>query len=438
MGYALMAFLMGTIAASSLLIGAVIGLFWKPSRRTTAAIMAFGAGILIAALAFELVEEAYHAAGFFPMAVGALIGGGTFSILNHVLNKKGAFGRKQSTTKKFLRDKKKAEASEMLERLSNVELLRHLPPEEMDALIPRLESLRMEAGADVFKEGQEPDGLYLIEKGNVEVVKGWQPREEGQRRETAHAIAMLEAGDAFGEMALLVNEKRTASVKCVEDCQFFRLKRKSFDDLVKISPNLSMALSKLLARRLDKTSARHVESEREKRKWKNLALASVDRKNMDAVQGDMKTAAVVVSSAAPFAIWLGILMDGIPECAVIGAAIGPGKMVGIALLAGIFLSNIPEALSSAVGMRAGGHSRLRIMLMWGSLVIISGLSAAAGNFISHSSTEVIIAVVQGLGAGAMLTMVAETMLPEAFEQGGSVVGISTLAGFLLAYFLNGL
>ncbi|MFH1438580.1 MAG: cyclic nucleotide-binding domain-containing protein [Pseudomonadota bacterium] len=433
-----MAFLMGTVAASSLLIGAAMGLFWKPSRRTTAAIMAFGAGILIAALAFELVQEAYRAAGFLPMAVGALIGGGTFSILNHVLNKKGAFGRKQSTTKKFLRDRKRREASEMLERLANVELLRHLPPEEMDALIPRLESLRMEAGADVFKEGQEPDGLYLIETGKVEVVKGWQPQREGQRRETAHAIAMLEAGDAFGEMALLVKEKRTASVKCVDDCRFFRLKRKSFDELMKISPSLSMALSRLLAKRLDKTSARHVESEREKKKWKDMALTSVDQKNMDAMPGDVNTAAVVVSSAAPFAIWLGILMDGIPECAVIGASIGPGKMVGIALLAGVFLSNIPEALSSAVGMRSGGHSRLRIMLMWGSLVILSGLWAAAGNFISHSSTEVIIAVVQGLGAGAMLTMVAETMLPEAFEQGGSVVGISTLTGFLLAYFLNGL
>ena len=437
MGYALMAFLMGTVAASSLLIGAALGLFWRPSRRTTAAIMAFGAGILIAALAFELVEEAYRAAGFLPMAVGALIGGGTFSILNYVLNKKGAFGRKLSTTKKFLRDRTKRKASEMLERLANVELLRYLPPEEMDALIPRLESLHMEAGTDVFKEGQEPDGLYLIEKGKVEVVKGWEPRQEGQRRETAHAIAMLEAGDAFGEMALLVKEKRTASVRCVEDCRFFRLKRKSFDELVKISPSLSIALSKLLARRLDKTSARHVESEREKKKWKNMALTSVAQKAMDAAPGDVKAAAVV-SSAAPFAIWLGILMDGIPECAVIGASIGPGKMVGIALLAGIFLSNIPEALSSAVGMRAGGHSRLRIMLMWGSLVILSGLWAAGGNFISHSSTEVVIAVVQGLGAGAMLTMVAETMLPEAFEQGGSVVGISTLVGFLLAYFLSGL
>jgi len=205
---------MGTAAASSLLVGAVIGLFWKPSRKTTAAVMAFGAGILISALAFELVHEAYLKAGFVPMAAGALVGGGLFAFLNRILNNKGAFGRKQSTTRKFVIDKKKREAGEILEKLSRVELLRNLPPEEVDALIPDIETLKMRAGTVVFREGQEPDGLYLIEKGEVDVVKGREIEESDGSRECEDAIAVLGEGDAFGEMALLVADKRTATVRC--------------------------------------------------------------------------------------------------------------------------------------------------------------------------------------------------------------------------------
>jgi zinc transporter ZupT len=239
-------------------------------------------------------------------------------------------------------------------------------------------------------------------------------------------------------MALLVDEKRTATVRCRSDAVLFRLGRETFESLVKTSPGLSMAVSRLLARRLDKISARHVETEKERRKWKDMVLRNVTHEVVSPTPVDIKAAAAA-AGGAPLAIWLGILMDGIPESAVVGASIGPGRMVGIALFAGIFLSNIPEALSSAVGMRRGGHGRLRIVLMWGSLVLFSGICAALGNLVcSSSSSEVTIAVVQGLGAGAILTMVAETMLPEAFEQGGSVVGISTLLGFLAAYFFNGL
>ncbi len=431
------AFFLGTAAASSLLVGALIGLFWKPSQKTTAAVMAFGAGILISALAFELVEEAYQKAGFIPMALGCLVGGGLFALLNRVLNSRGAFVRKQSTTKKFVMDRKKREASEILDKLSKVEILRNLPPQEIDALIPEIETLHVGAGSVVFREGQDPDGLYLIDSGEVEVVRG-RHLEEDSSEGSDDAIAVLGEGEAFGEMALLAADKRTATIRCRSDCTFLRVNRSAFDRLTRTSANLAMAVSKLLARRLDHTSARHVESEKERRRWKEAAERSVTQEVLNPTPSELRTVAAA-SRGAPFAIWLGILMDGIPESAVIGASTTPGKMVGLALIAGIFLSNIPEALSSAVGMRSAGHGRARIVLMWGSLVLLSGLWAAVGNVIcSASSSELTIAVVQGLGAGAMLTMVAETMLPEAFEQGGSVVGISTLLGFLSAYFLSGL
>ncbi len=168
-----------------------------------AAIMAFGAGILISALSFELVEDACQKAGFFPMAAGSILGGALFVVLNRILNGMGAFGRKQSTTKKFAIEKKKREAGEIVDRLSRIELLRHLPLEDIDLLLPGIETLEMKAGTVVFREGQEPDGLYLIEKGEVEVLRGMVPADTASGDEGDDAIAVLGAGDTFGEMSML-------------------------------------------------------------------------------------------------------------------------------------------------------------------------------------------------------------------------------------------
>ena len=136
------------------------------------------------------------------------------------------------------------------------------------------------------------------------------------------------------------------------------------------------------------------------------------------------------------AIWLGIAIDGIPESLVIGTlAIGTEGM-SLAFVTGVFLANFPEAMSSAVSMRNNGMSRQRIMLMWGSLCLLTGIGAFAGAALfpaePHGPMFFIMLSIEALAAGAMLTMIAETMLPEAFEEGGSIVGMATLCGFLAA------
>jgi len=429
-----MAFLVGFVAASSLILGAGAGLIWKPGPRVVASIMAFGAGILIAALAFELVEEATQRAGFFPMAAGFILGGIIFIGMNKFLNSRGAFGRKKATLKKYIGDRKRQKADELLDRLSKIEILRNLPPEEISTIISEVELIEVKSGTVIFREGEEADGLYLIDKGEVEIVGTMHAEDDKPQEDSGDAIAVLGEGDAFGEMALVMNERRTATVKCKNDAVLFRLKKEAFNKAIMASPLLSMEVGKLLARRLNSSNLRRVEAERERRRWKEIALRNVDSTAVTPIGVDVKSA---VARSAPLAIWLGILLDGIPESAVLGASIETGKMVSLSLFAGIFLSNIPEALSSAIGMLKGGHNKKRIILMWGSLVIFSGICAMLGNLIcSSSANEVIVAIVQGIGAGAILTMVAETMLPEAFEQGGSVVGISTLLGFLSAYMLN--
>ncbi len=150
---------------------------------------------------------------------------------------------------------------------------------------------------------------------------------------------------------------------------------------------------------------------------------------------------------APLAIWLGLLIDGIPESFVIGAGflallsakLGAGvdpsftEVLPYTLIAGLFLSNFPEALSASLGMKKSGMSTGKIMLMWMSLVLIIAIGSLVGYYIGSSIPHVIEIGIEGLAAGAMLTMIAQTMIPEAVHLGGSkVVGLSTLVGYLSA------
>lgn len=150
---------------------------------------------------------------------------------------------------------------------------------------------------------------------------------------------------------------------------------------------------------------------------------------------------------APMAIWLGLLIDGIPESFVIGAGfltllsaklgagIEPGftDVLPYTLIAGLFLSNFPEALSASIGMKKSGLSTGKIMMLWMSLVLIIAIGSLVGYFIGSSIPHEFEIGIEGLAAGAMLTMIAQTMLPEAVHLGGTrVVGLSTLAGYLSA------
>ena len=148
-------------------------------------------------------------------------------------------------------------------------------------------------------------------------------------------------------------------------------------------------------------------------------------------------------------IWLGIALDGVPESLVIGmliaAAVGSGTaltfggiMPSVApFVVGVFLANLPEAMSSSVTMHRTGMSTRKILMMWGSLVVLTTAGAAIGaSTLPADPTGAVMYFmlgVEGLAGGAMLTMLSTTMLPEAFEQGGgTIVGMSTLGGFLAA------
>jgi ZIP family zinc transporter len=136
------------------------------------------------------------------------------------------------------------------------------------------------------------------------------------------------------------------------------------------------------------------------------------------------------------AIVVGALLDGIPESVAIGVSLLGGGDVGVAVVAAVFLSNVPESLSAATGLRRAGHSAAWIMSLWIAVMAVSALAAALGYGLLGGASEDVIAVIQAFAAGAILTMLADTMMPEAFEHGGSVVGLVTVVGFAAAFLLS--
>ena len=149
------------------------------------------------------------------------------------------------------------------------------------------------------------------------------------------------------------------------------------------------------------------------------------RKNSGDKQGDSASA-----------IAIGALMDGIPESAAIGISLLEGGKISAALVAAIFLSNVPEGLSSASGMKRSGRSTAHILGLWGGVTAVSALAALLGYFFLAGASEDLVATIQAFAAGAILTMLASTMMPEAYEEGGAVVGLVTAVGFLLSFVLS--
>jgi ZIP family zinc transporter len=148
---------------------------------------------------------------------------------------------------------------------------------------------------------------------------------------------------------------------------------------------------------------------------------------------DRKAVGQREGEGSPKAIVLGSVLDGVPESIVVGLTLLSGEGISIALFVAVFLSNIPESMAATSGLAASGVSSSRILAIWASVTVISGLAAMAGYGLLGSAPPGVVAFVQSFAAGAVLTMLADTMMPEAFEHGGQVAGLATTLGFVVAF-----
>ncbi|CAM3304865.1 Integral membrane protein [Deinococcus saxicola] len=136
------------------------------------------------------------------------------------------------------------------------------------------------------------------------------------------------------------------------------------------------------------------------------------------------------------AIVLGTLMDGIPESIAIGVGLLAGGKLSWVFLAAVFLSNIPESLSASVGLKRAGHRPARILLMWTAIALLSAAASGLGYAALRGADVNLTAGIQAFAAGAILTMLSSTMLPEAYAEGGAMIGLATTCGFLAAFALS--
>jgi zinc transporter, ZIP family len=141
-------------------------------------------------------------------------------------------------------------------------------------------------------------------------------------------------------------------------------------------------------------------------------------------------------NATGSALVLGALLDGIPESAAIGVSLVGGGGVGLAVLVAVFLSNIPEGLSASSGMKASGRSTPYILGLWLAVTAASTAAAALGYVVLGDASPTAVAVTQSFAAGAILTMLSDTMVPEAVKHAGALVGLVTALGFVCAFLLS--
>jgi len=311
--------------------------------------------------------------------------------------------------------------------IARISWLEDLSLEESENISKFLTYTTFKKDEMLFMQDEPAQYLYLIHKGEVLLQ---------DNNDTNKSYKQTDF-DGIGSLAFLCGLRHTMGAKALGDVSAWMFKREDLGKILFLYPDFRLKIQFYLQSNTIKT---YLHKNYSLNQGKVISWLSGATKSIQHGQLPTSLLQMGVESTIPhgvsLAIWLGILLDGIPESLVIGASM-IHHTISISLVAGLFLSNFPEALSSSRGMEEEGLSKKKIFIMWASITIFTGIGALVGNILMQGATLGWFAFLQGIAAGAMLTMIAQTMLPEAYMKGGSVTGFSTLIGFLLTISLKG-
>ena len=420
--------LVGLFTTSAVMVGTTVGLYGNLSKKMLAGILAFAAGVLISSLGLELAFEGareLHQRGFAVWLAWAFISGGfgTGAIIYYAasrfLDRHGAAVRSPARFREYVLERQQQHVG----LLSKCELLRHLPAEGIQEILGHVHLRHVHAGEILFRAGDPGDALYIVARGRVEVLRSPQGATSSER-----AIAVLGEGKTFGEMALLSGEPRTATVRAVTDADLLQIGKEDLDRLLARDRELAGGLRRLSHERaLSNLTA----NASDPGLWKRIATSSLDHPNKRESDEILSKA----GHGAGLAIVLGDLLDTIPGLLVVGAKFTSLATLSVPVMLGIFISGIPESAASAALLRRAGFRPWAIYGFW-SITLVAGTLAAVGGRLFIGTSDSLAAVfAEAMAGGSLLALVSHAMIPEALQQGGSLIVLPTVAGFLAALYL---
>ncbi len=287
-------------------------------------------------------------------------------------------------------------------------------------------------GEIIARQEEDADVLFFVMEGSVSATRD------------GSYFGELGPDNLIGIIPILTQIPNPTTLTAKGPVTAFALSRENFDRLRDISPAFDQACRDLTQERLELLAQLVTDRHEQAIRWAREATHAL-KTGTQIPTADQLRRAKEEHAGSPLAIWLGILLDGIPESFVIGSGLlvllqVKGELLGalrfidvipFTLIAGLFLSNFPEALASSANMKLQGWSKWHIFLMWFSLMVITAIGAGLGYLLAGMLNHAWLIFAEGLAAGAMLTMIASAMIPEAVHMGhASAVGLSTLAGFL--------
>jgi len=214
----------------------------------------------------------------------------------------------------------------------------------------------------------------------------------------------------------------------VTGAELLEIGRESFDTLIAADPVMARAVQHLSHER----AIRNLSSGRSNPStWARLASHSLEHISRAEANKILRQA----GKGAGMAIVLGNILDTIPGCLVIGANFNGLANLSLTLMLGMFLGGIPEAAASAVMLTRAGYRARVIFALWATVLLAGMVAAGLGKVLIGSSDSLAAVFCEAVAGGAVLALVAHTMIPEAIHEGGSVVVLPTVAGFLFALYL---